>query len=105
MSVAGGEGGGNGEGGGDGGGEGGGGDGGWGGERGRGRVVQEAGRAMRLTMIAANSSEGWCISGRSMSPRKKPKLRVQAKMVKKPKITFSRFTHHSRSTEAEAWMV
>src|SRR5574337_977226 len=47
--------------------------------------------AMEFTTVAANSSyTSWC-RGLSISPTKKPKLRVAARTMKKPKMTFSRF--------------
>jgi hypothetical protein len=55
---------------------------------------------IRLMTTAMNSSAGWWKSARSISPRKNPKFRVQARIVKKAKTTFSRFTLDSATGRA-----
>jgi hypothetical protein len=47
--------------------------------------------AIVVNLIAANSSLAWWWSGLSNSPRQKPKFRVAASRMKKPKTTFSGF--------------
>src|SRR4051794_16151365 len=47
--------------------------------------------AIRLTTTAANSSYSLCSCGSAMSPMKKPKFNVAARVTKNPKTTFSRF--------------